>query len=539
LYRFPHFLILASFLALAVNVLCATSQFPVADDYDVFLSFLINFKSNDSFNLSPFFLPHNEHLVAIPRLLAFIDSSLFGFHPAHLVIVPLGCIFATIYLFHKHLINTPSENATLVTLPAILIFLAPQPYEAWTWAIGSLQYSIPPLCALIASIFWFQDGIRNKIYAVIFILIASLTLISSPLILLSLICIAVIRQLPNKTQPSNPYVLLMIIGVLITSFVIKSSSEIAFSTLNLIGNGLSFDKRTASTLVGFFVLTSFIFALRSEFIKTQPALMGFFGSILLMILAIAYGRSGFGDNFILNQSRYSYLSLIAIGISISVFLIIIKTSVKLPSFITAISILILTFSWSYYWPNYIQRREANIDNLIAWNLDQTSPNHPNKDHANKILALAIDNEVILLPKVSLDTVIKSQEINSRCQKTIILNEDDVQRSPGKVYWDHYHHAKGYVFASGYQLPPKNITGESKFLLQLRDGDAKYLYQPSPRYRPDVRRTYGTKATALPGFSALIDLGKLTAGSYNIDSVWWTKDACFVKQHRKTEVLIEP
>lgn len=110
---------------------------PYLDDYDAILDYLLKFReATGGEKLRSIFLPHNEHIISMTRLVSWVDYGLTGqINIAALVLLgngllllPLGLLYRTFAASHRY----PAYYFLLV----VLIFLNPQYSVTSLWAMA-------------------------------------------------------------------------------------------------------------------------------------------------------------------------------------------------------------------------------------------------------------------------------------------------------------------------------------------------------------------------------------------------------------------
>ncbi|WP_028523697.1 hypothetical protein [Runella limosa] len=145
---------------------------PYLDDYDAILDYLLKFReATGGEKLRSIFLPHNEHIISMTRLVSWVDYGLTGqINIAALVLLgngllllPLGLLYRTFVASHRY----PAHYFLLV----VFIFLNPQ-YSVtslWAMALWSNIWVLVP----VAFSTWLLTSARRWYWAIPLAMVAT------------------------------------------------------------------------------------------------------------------------------------------------------------------------------------------------------------------------------------------------------------------------------------------------------------------------------------------------------------------------------
>lgn len=544
MFKFPTF---AASVILVLVVLLVSTWLPLADDYDALLQFLVSFNQSNSwqerFNLLT--TPHNEHLIFIPRLIALLMTEIHTYDSRIMILMALAALGVSAFLLRG--LNR-SKNVALSSAATLIVF-APHPFEAWTWSLAALQYSIVILAALGASILVFAERSLEKkinirtIAAILLVLLAVGSQASGPIIPLCILGVSL-----SQRKPSLPWLIiapLSLLPILLTFSIPTASDELPNLLsvigyfLYILGSGFIQFGEVSGLLMGGAILAVYLRALTKGVYQKYPALLSFFSFLILSALAISISRSSLNENLFSMPHRYTILGLFTFASACLSLDLLVKAerrpAVGNLAFLAAL--LSVGSGWLTYYTDYLQRWQFKIDSELSMSLGAFPPLHPLPKHAEAIFNKAKDLEIVNvrdLVEVRKPTPLLTVE--EACPSSIELAQDPRSKDgAGKVVWESFHYSNDTLFGSGYAIPPHGTCKKCEYLIGLYDGEKYLIAKTSQRIRQDVVKTYGDLATSLPGFMVFADTSKVSLGQYEVRPIWKAKGKCFT---RKTKTTIQ-
>lgn len=302
--------------AIAIN-------YPIYDDQGALLDFLVKFQNANSFSekVGLIFLPYNESIMAIPRMIVLGWFKVFGnINFRHLEIFN-GILLVLLYLVfcYKH-----SKNIWIVILTTMIFQF--QFYDDAFWSISGLCYYNALLFTSGCIYFLFKRGYRNNFLASIFALLATLTF-GNGWILFPFAVLFLFRN--KKFSLLLPWILSLIIAA--TVFYLQRNNFHALTEVNMnpfenilfvlvfLGGSMQFFySPILPALTGIFVISSFAYILFRKNHLTSSIQFLLLGFIILSAIAASPLRSGldpFGAYGM--RVRYGIFSIMAIVLCVS------------------------------------------------------------------------------------------------------------------------------------------------------------------------------------------------------------------------------
>lgn len=144
------FLLAAAFFFLsAIGAFQAYSPIPY---YDMWDSYILLYAQIDEFGLEAFFKQHNEHRIALARILFFIDVTYFEGLSYFLIIMNYLLVFAAVFMFWNFTEGLLESDRLWISLLAVCLLFFWSQEENLTWAFQS-QFFLAQLLPLMAFYF--------------------------------------------------------------------------------------------------------------------------------------------------------------------------------------------------------------------------------------------------------------------------------------------------------------------------------------------------------------------------------------------------
>ena len=523
-----------------ITVVRASINFPIMDDYDAILNFLIVYTDASTFyeKINAVFSQHNEHRIVYTKLVVLGYHKIFGainFIP--LIVIGNLSLVGILVVFYKSLKIESLDKRLLILIP-VAIFLFNYRYaELSCWAMTSIQNIGVLFFAFLALYFLLKDNKPSMAWAIVF---ASLATYTSGNGILTFVTGIIVLILKKESRKSIYIFGCAFILNLATYFIglkkveghppflqsfIANPLDFFLYPLNFLG-ALFY---THITVIGFvfgaLVLAVFVFIYIKKIYESNYVLFAFLLFMLATVGVITISRFGFGVGQA-NSSRYavnSSLIYIIIGLIFSE----IYYSKITYKFYFPLIVLIMLFNWSsienikgqLITAKYDSNNIFQITNgkIADYNLNYV----PIREvHAVKILIQANERGLFAT---------RSHGLISPLQQTKnIFREDSskIKYAIEETKWvnDSIYNVVGWIllnYLNSYQ---------STIMVGIEDSLSQMHVESTQRiFKSHVAKMYNTHNCDynMCGFSKYINISKYPKGDYKL-SVLISVDSLYVK-----------
>lgn len=520
---------------LAVNI-------PKWDDH-AFKMFLLNLRDENSIGgyLQQIFSQHNEHRIALTRLITWLDALIFGsLNFRHLMLA--GNLLLLIIPVIWGIILHQNKKPLYSLIPVPFLWLTLAHWENMYWGMAAVQ-NFGIVALFVLTCFLLTQN-KNK-YLISAIITAFLTVYASGngLLILPIGCVLLFTanrrkhlgiwvgmsialvilyfigfEYPSETNPENKANLAQFIrGYMI---FLGSAAE-AFPFQN---------KQFISLLLGsilFLVAVSIVFTSifrlwRSRYEeealkKADLFCLGICLFILGTAFIVVYGRAGFGMETLLT-SRYKIYSFLLLLIGYLYVVIPIKGSFLYPyvSGITALTIIYNILSFHYHLADATNLRKYLTTSKFNWTYD----NKELRDTAREKPGGDIVAEENLFYNKWLP-LLKEADKNGFAGDTAQM--DRIYKNTG-ISSD-----SAAIFISNQTYRSQRLQDSGVYVV-LNSEDRFYLY-PTYRRRNPSRKTLFLKQQYFEaGFSNNISMEGMAPGNYRLGIIWQQGDKTGIQFH---------
>ena len=502
-----------------------TNNIPAMDDYTVILKNLI-ILNDPSVTIQKkliwLFSFHNEHRLAIPRLLSELNYLLYGKVSIKIltlwgVFAWLGCIVIFIFEQRKYL-----EPASLFI--AGMIIASPYHAQNLVWATSSIQNLAGLLFVFIS--FYCISNDHTKIA----IASSAIAILTTGGAIFCIVANMLYLLLSPKHKPKVILFHYLIYTLIIFTFFYgysppKEHAGISFVLHNLHQATLYFfyflGNITAGKLgifLGFCLLCCYGLQWATRYYLKNPTIFLLSSFVVLTACAATLNRSGYGSTQAF-ASRYTIYTIIHMACSFAFlkdiapsyipkkYRALSSQSITIAAFILA-SVL---YTKSIKNAEYLMANQTNnsLDFLLLYksfgNTDYLP--HPNKTYATSILSKAKKAGIYeLSDSNSFRRTFSTVELykgpalaSEKTKASAIIKEQN----------NHFVHISGWAFGKSFET--------KKIYLLLAGHNRKLKLSTNTRIRPDITATYGGLFNNLDdsGFEAYIETSHLPKDSYNI------------------------
>lgn len=345
---------------------------PKWDDHAL-KSFIVDYAQAGSWQgkLSAIYKQHNEHRIALDRVFAWLDFSVFGhLNYRHLMIIGNLLLLGVIPLWYVLLKNNKKPLFALVPVPFIWLTLAF--WENMYWGMAAIQN----FGVITLALWTIYLAVHPKtVYFALAILMGALTISTSAIGILILPICAVLLFLSGDRKRSVISGISGIIGILAYFWTYKqpdTNPESKASVFQLAKGYMAFlgsfaesvpvkDHFGACVAMGIFlflvaisIASTILFRISTKKYSLKPEkitdlfCLGAIAFILVTGLIVVYGRAGFGLEGLIT-SRFKIYSVLLLMVAYLYVVIPIRGSFLSP-YITAIIFLAVTFNvFSYHY----------------------------------------------------------------------------------------------------------------------------------------------------------------------------------------------
>ena len=490
----------------AVNV-------PNADDFDMFIGFLLKFGAPQSAleRLTLLFQRHGEHYIVFNRLAVLLPYYLLGtvnfrwiILIGNLAVPLLGWLF---YLTLPRGLRNP-----LRILPVALLLFAPHYPEASMWAAAAIEHLWVTPFMLAAFLLCDRGaGTRRIGGAVLCALCATFTQGNGVFTWAGLALIS-LRRGERRVATGWVAVFLGLLWLHAQSAQehgnsgFPALSEYAAYVLSFLGSSIA--PGFVPAVFAGALLTGFSgYALLQRRRPVNAVPLAIAATSILTALANGIGRAQFGAAYAVTQTRYHYPSIVFV---IACYLLCCELFPRISGarlFSGACSLLASIFfvhSVASDLPEYRLRHDLLQESIIRWQIAGQGLEYPSPAHAADLFLRLTASGAYLTPGLP------------PAPRTALPGPVPAARRgglAGKI--EHLLHGAHYLLVSGYAFP-RSAGGESSHtLIALRGNGRELLYPVEPRERPDVVRHHHGRPPLRSGFFAVIDTSGLPSGSYEI------------------------
>jgi len=219
---------LLAFFCLFVYVFLFTPAIPIADQWETPLLF-------SDFSIKQIFTHHNEHLIAIPKMIYFFLARLTHWNVKAEAVLSLVFLFFTIMqLRSAYYKNVPNEISRTIFSLFLLAMFSPLHYEniLWGWQL-QMTFAAWMISIAFTNINRMFFYIKNFVFSVSALIAASLSFLTGIMAWLPVLLFALVRGWRRKIFFAV-FLVLMIIVFCVYFLGYKSSSPFSFNVLNLI-----------------------------------------------------------------------------------------------------------------------------------------------------------------------------------------------------------------------------------------------------------------------------------------------------------------
>jgi hypothetical protein len=301
--------IVATIMFYFVSVINSSINFPIYDDYEAILLFLVNFeKANTVFSkCGVIFKQHNEHRIIFGKMVALGYHAIFGLiNFVHLIIIGNAALIGILVVLYKSF-KIESIAKRLIILIPITIFLFNFKYtEVSCWAMASLQNIWVLLFAFVSFYFLFNDKKQSVVWAIVFATIATFTSGNGLLVFFTGIIVLLLKQEKRKTIIVFSIALILnaivyFVGLqkigkhpsLMASFI-AHPLDLFLYPMNFIGVLFFEHTTTVGIIIGALVLLGITFIFYKKLYQANYLLFSFLVFMVLTVVVVTLSRFGFG-----------------------------------------------------------------------------------------------------------------------------------------------------------------------------------------------------------------------------------------------------
>lgn len=517
----PAIILAASILTYWLTLFRYATNIPNADDFDVFLKFLVQYRESDSSSLLEaiglVFMPHNEHFIVFNRLLALCCYFLFGTLNFKSLIL-LGNIALLVISFVLFQALRPSANKRLLLFtPVVVALFQPQYVEASVWATAAIS-NFWVLAFVVLALWW---NIRGRmVLSFVAALFASFTLGNG---FLCFLVLAVLNMLQSNfrraTLMFSVFCILALVqlhhhagDVLKGSSLLGSLGQYLDYTLSFLGSAVSGERHIFACFSGIGFVAYFLWLWRRGYPQRNPLYFGLLLFLLLSALANAIARAHFGIEISFQQSRYKFVSLMVVVLVYLSMMEILERKVL----VVSLHVLSLfgTMAGSIYSyvsnQNQLQLRwELLNDSMLRWQIGRTGLAYPQEEVATRILDSAMKHAIYLPLSVNLPSFVTKQVPMSLPKRS---------SAHLRLSIDHFIEGKDYLEVDGWAVSLPRDREEAKIYLVLKGQKLTYAFETNRRTRPDVTSLLKEGNHDSAGFFSLIRQEEIAVGNYIVGVV---------------------
>jgi hypothetical protein len=471
---------------------------PDWDDYDMLLAPLLQWLNATPTPLAEardfthaLLQLHNEHLVAVERLIPILWYMLFGnINYQGFIILGNCCFFVgLVALYRSCRFQSPS-----VFLILCFIMLQPQYRQSTVWATGSLQNLIALSFAFLAFTCLVRNTPQKTLAAVVLCLFAVATQ-ANGIFCLPTIAFVFLLQRRRKLAAALAAFGLAVALWHVSRLPIASGGSLF---LNLSDRLLYFciflgsftQNFVLSILAGALFSLGFLWLTYRKQYATNPQLYALILFIILSAAANSLSRLQFGIDYPIKEGRYQLLSLTLLA---SFWLLLLKsyeTKILLARISTGVAAVF--FCYSYYFSfNWLRQHTQRVEEGVArWQIAGTDLEYSSHDRASPLLLKSIELKLYEMPVLELGPLLAAP-VATRLS----------QVSQGSIISqiEHVVVGKEYLLISGWAFPANPVASEWTTKVVLNDATKSLAFVPSTRIRPEVSRHHRTPGLDRSGF----------------------------------------
>lgn len=460
-------------LIYAVTVICNSVNIPFYDDYELILSFLVNYKNTQGFNDSLNLLltggdAHNGFFAK----LVYLTDTLLNRHLnfIHLIYAANICLLGILILFYISGRCNHSKKIFLF-LPVSFLLFQLQYWEISTWAVAAMVFLPTFLFSLLTlfllnmrRVFYMSAAYVTGLMAAIsaghglFVFPAGFALLlmqrrMKDLIMWSAFSLSVVAfQVFLYTIQGNNFL------SRVSGFSLNNSFSYIPIFLASVGTAVGLGIKSFSIIAGLVIVLLFLYITLKKYYQKNPVMYFFMIFLLLINMAIALTRSSEGIDIILFTSRHRIVSILLLIVSYISLLELLPDDVKRTQF-SKLSLVfaVILFSLSYFlYLPFLNGRYNEVKMGVNGLL------HNNPKSAYNIIRSSERNDIYIPPPGFLDNISPDFKRNENTK----LN-NFVSRFNKRSITD-------TTFTMRINIPPGNILG-SRIHIFLQKPEVIYLF----------------------------------------------------------------
>lgn len=522
-------LICVPILIYFITIVRASINFPIMDDYDAILKFLITYIDATNFydKITAVFSQQNEHRIVYTKLVVLGYHKIFGainFIP--LIVIGNLSLVGILLVFYKSLKIESLDKRLIILLPVVLFLFNYRYAELSCWAMTSIQNIGVLFFAFLSLYFLLKDNKPSIAWAIVFATIATYTSGNGILTFITGIIVLILKKESRRSifLFGCAFVLNLatyFIGLkkveghppFLASFI-ANPEDFFLYPLNFLGSVFYGHITVIGFVFGALVLAVFIFIYIKKIYKNNYVLFAFLLFMLSTVGVITISRFGFGVRQA-NSSRYMVNSSL-IYIIIGLIFCEIYYSKLTYKFYLPLVIFIMIFNWISIDSIKGQLITAKYDknNIIQINNGKIADYNLNyvpirEFHATKILVQADERGIFTTRSAGL--------VSPLHQTKNAFNSDSskINYSIEETNWinDSIYNLTGWIFLKNFPSDQTSIT------IGVEDSMSQMFVESTQRIlRTHVAKTYKADNCDynMSGFSKNINLSKYPKGDYKLN-----------------------
>jgi len=499
---------------------------PKWDDHPL-KGFIVNFASADNWKdkISILYKQHNEHRIALTRLVSWIDFSIFGtLNYRHLMLVGNMLLLGIIPLWYVLLKNNKKPLFALIPVPFILLTLGM--WENMYWGMASIQ-NFGVVMLTVWTIYLCVNP-KNGLFA-LSIPLALLTVSTSPNGFFVFPIGALLIFLTGNRKRLALFVITGAAAIFLyfSSYTrVQSNPETKASILQIIKGYMAFlgsfaesfpvaDNFRICFLLGIvlflvavsIVSTTLFRIIRNKYPVKFEKITDLFclGTLLFILgtaLIVTYSRAGFGIEGLIT-SKYKIYSVLLLIVAYLYIVIPIRGSFLSP-YITAIiffAVLFNVFSYHYHLVDAYNLRKMLISEQFNWTYtDKSLKPAEDTTFAGSIVAKTPVIYEKWLPLIS----IAERQTYAGSSRGLIQLSDKTNFTKTE---------------NSFKVENETFTSQrlqdSGIYILFSSKDRYYIFEASRTRNKSRKQLFLKQYYFAPGFHADIPFSKMQKGSYNV------------------------
>lgn len=514
----PLLLMAAAASAFGALIARFAADVPNADDFDMFVSFLVSFLDAHSFSerLGLIFQRHTEHIIATCRIAAILSHKILGVIDFRALIVAGNCAIPACIILLMRCWDYRGPARLAGVAAAGIALLQPQYLQTSLWASGAIQ----------------------NLWVMVFVLGAFAVAQRARSELRGALAVTPFLAMAACTQANGIFAALLVAGIFLRKRQFGASVVAAVffagavlyvqghTSVHAAPGGVSLVDYAryvlaflgaplgttffAAQLWGAFTCTILVLLARDY--TRSPALFAVCLFVILTAAANAVARIHFGVDYAYTQSRYTCVALFFLVALYLLALERLPQSLQPKVSMAALLLVAVGAGWSFcaHLPEAEMRRNVLEESAFLVSATGTGFEYPNQKRARRLYDIAVQKR--LLRPLEAASPIAVQSLNVIASGA---QGDNTCRDQQKGSVERVIASSKVALISGYILLPPGQADAVARMVEIIGASSAHGAPVVKRPRPDAAAHHNVPQERISGFLAVLDTQALTPGRYAV------------------------